>query len=108
MRHHKENHQCYRIDVVEELVQEVTAAETPSPLMDLVIINSVEQVKYEHYMKVVEYLLQLQATQVDHATIKVEEFSGHEQQGQPLVQKDHELKDFPKHLKYVFLGENPL
>lgn len=54
MKFQKENRQCYKINLMEEVVQEVTAAETPSP------------------------------------------------------PKDPELKEFPKHFKYVFLGEKPL
>ncbi|XP_050888599.1 uncharacterized protein LOC127093733 [Lathyrus oleraceus] len=41
MKHQKENLQCYRIDGMEEVVQEVNVAETLLSLMDSVIINPV-------------------------------------------------------------------
>lgn len=61
MKHHKENHRCYRTDIMEVIVQEVPAEETPSPPMDRVIINSAERVEDESGMEVAECLLQLQA-----------------------------------------------
>lgn len=108
MKHQKDNPRCYMIYMMEELVQEVTTTKKPSLLVDRVLINSIEQVEEEVGLEMVECLLQLQATHVDHATRKVEELGGNEQQSQPTVQKDPELKELSKHVKYVFLGEKPL
>lgn len=44
MKHQKENSYCYRIDIMEEVVQEVTTTKTPSSSTDRVIINSGEHV----------------------------------------------------------------
>lgn len=93
---------------MEEVVQEVTVAETHSPLMDRVIINLVEKVEYEHDMEIAECFLQLQATRVDNAMRKIEELGGTDKPNPIQAQKDPELKEFPKHLKYVFLGEKLL
>lgn len=57
MKHQKKDPQCYRIDMMEEVVQEVTASETPSPLIDHVIINSIEQVEEEVDLKIGKCLL---------------------------------------------------
>lgn len=47
---------------MEEIIQKVTIVETPSPPMNRVIINLVEQVEDEPDMEIVECLLQLQVT----------------------------------------------
>lgn len=92
MNYQKENPKCYRIHTMEEVIQEVTAPETPSPQMDHVIINSVGQVENASNMVMVECSLQLQATHVDHAMRKIKELGGNEQQSQLVVPTDLELK----------------
>lgn len=57
-------------------------------------------------MEIAEGLLQLQETHVNHAMKKIEDLGGNSQQSQPLVQKDRELKEFLKHMKYVFWVRN--
>lgn len=52
MTYHKDNPRCYRIDVVQKIIKEVIAAETPSPLTDQVIVNSVEKVEDEYDLEV--------------------------------------------------------
>lgn len=45
MKHHKKNPQCYRVDVVDEMVHEVSTCVSPLLLMDRVIVNSIEAVE---------------------------------------------------------------
>lgn len=47
MKHRKENHQCCRVDVVEEIIHKVVADESPSSPMDRDIVNSIEVVEEE-------------------------------------------------------------
>lgn len=94
--------------MVDEFFQEVTIVETPLSLMDRVIINLNEQAEDECEIELSECLLQLQATQVNKATRKIEELGGVKQEIPILIEKYHELKRLLKHLKYVFLGEKPL
>lgn len=83
-------------------------ASTSAQPMERVIMSSIEHVRNDANLEVAECLLQLQATHVEDTTRKIEELSETEQLNQSVVQKDPELKELPKHLKYVFLGENPL
>lgn len=64
----------------------------PALPMDWVILNFVEQVEDESGMEITKCLLQLQATQVEDATSKIEELSETEQLMQFVVQKDLKLK----------------
>lgn len=48
MQHHKENTQCYQIDMVDESVQKVIASETLSSSMDRVMVYSIKQVEDEY------------------------------------------------------------
>lgn len=94
--------------MLDEVVKEVNDASTIIQPMHRVILNSIGRDENDYDMEVAECVLQLQATQVENATRKIEELSETEQQSQQVVQKDPELQDLPKHLKYAFLGENPL
>jgi hypothetical protein len=42
MKHRSENPQCYRVDVVDHIVEETTNEESPAPTLERVIVNSIE------------------------------------------------------------------
>lgn len=58
-----------------EVVNEVHNESTIKKLMDWVILNSIKQVENDFDMEVDECLVQLQATQVENTTNKIEELS---------------------------------
>lgn len=76
--------------------------------MDQVIINSVKIFEDESHIKVCKCLLNFQATQVEKVIEKIDELGGSGKMSLEKVSNDPELKEIMKHLKYVFLGENPL
>lgn len=45
--HHNENHQCYRVDVVEYVVEEVSQSESPLLPIERVIMNSIDTIEEE-------------------------------------------------------------
>lgn len=94
--------------MVEEIVKKVLTTKTPSLPMDRVMVYSVEQVEHEYDIELIKCLLQLQVTQVDDATRRIEELGRNEKQNQQVTQKDPEFNELPKHLKCVFLSDNPL
>ncbi|GAU43251.1 hypothetical protein TSUD_133950 [Trifolium subterraneum] len=83
MKRHDDDSDCFRVDVIEEVVEDVHVEEQPSPPLERVIVNSIEKPKFEEVL------------------------SGDKEE---VAQEDKamtvELKELPSHLKYVFLGEN--
>ncbi|MCI82102.1 hypothetical protein A2U01_0103376, partial [Trifolium medium] len=41
-RHDEEKPQCHRVEVVEEVVKDVFAEETPSPPLERIMVNSID------------------------------------------------------------------
>ncbi|MCI84587.1 hypothetical protein A2U01_0105865, partial [Trifolium medium] len=46
-KHDEEEPQCYRVDVVEEVVEDVFVEETPSLPLERVIVNSIDDLEEE-------------------------------------------------------------
>ncbi|GAU23642.1 hypothetical protein TSUD_304170 [Trifolium subterraneum] len=107
MKRHDDESDCFRVDVIEEVVEDVHVEEQPSPPLERVIVNSIEKVEDEFEEEIEECLRQLEANLVD-SNPKVEEVvsSDKEEVAQEDKVKAVELKELPSHLKYVFLGEN--
>jgi len=107
MKRHDDDSDCFRVDVIEEVVEDVHVEEQPSPPLERVIVNSIEKVEDEFEEEIEECLRQLEANLVD-SNPKVEEVlsSDKEEVAQEDKAKTVELKELPSHLKYVFLGEN--
>ncbi|GAU38875.1 hypothetical protein TSUD_67380 [Trifolium subterraneum] len=107
MKRHDDESECFRVDVIEEVVEDVHVEEQSTPPLERVIVNSIEKVEDEFEEEIEECLRQLEANLVD-SNPKVEEvLSGDEEEvAQEDKAKTVELKELPSHLKYVFLGEN--
>ncbi|GAU52017.1 hypothetical protein TSUD_418330, partial [Trifolium subterraneum] len=107
MKRHDDGDDCFRVDVIEEVVEDVQVEEQPSPPLERIIVNSIEEVEDEFEEEIEECLRQLEANLVD-SNPKVEEAVSNEKE--EVAQEDKvkavELKELPSHLKYVFLGEN--
>ncbi|GAU36667.1 hypothetical protein TSUD_15800 [Trifolium subterraneum] len=107
MKRHDDESECFRVDVIEEVVEDVHVEEQPTPPLERVIVNSIEKVEDEFEEEIEECLRQLEANLVD-SNPKVEEvLSGDKEEvAQEDKAKTVELKELLSHLKYVFLGEN--
>ncbi|GAU51100.1 hypothetical protein TSUD_411810 [Trifolium subterraneum] len=109
MKHHDDEPQCFKVDVIEEVVEDVLIEETPSPPLERVIVNSIDDLEEEWEREIEICLRQLEACKVQETLNEVEDV---------VVQKEKEsvkeesktttpeLKELPPHLKYVFLGED--
>ncbi|CAJ2669261.1 unnamed protein product [Trifolium pratense] len=109
MKHHDDEPQCYKVDVIEEVVEDVLVEETPSSPLERVIANSIDDLEEEWDKEIEICLRQLEAckeeeTQKDFEKVYAveEKASGKEN----LKVTIPELKELPPHLKYVFLGED--
>ncbi|GAU41937.1 hypothetical protein TSUD_380420 [Trifolium subterraneum] len=107
MKRHDDESDCFRVDVIEEVVEDVHVEEQPSPPLERVIVNSIEKVEDEFEEEIEECLRQLEENPVDSKPKFEEVLSGYkEEDAQEDKAKTVELKELPSHLKYVFLGEN--
>jgi hypothetical protein len=61
MKHRNENPQCYRVDVVEEIVEDVKKEENPIPPMERVLINSIESYEKDGEVEIEDCVRQLAA-----------------------------------------------
>lgn len=101
MNHTQEHLQCYQINLIDELIENVSKEKNPSSPMENVLVQSIkETVSGNEHEKVNKVVLQLQATHLDHAYKKFEELRGVSEE-KPI---DPKLKELLEHLKYVFLS----
>ncbi|GAU40179.1 hypothetical protein TSUD_374870 [Trifolium subterraneum] len=107
MKRHDEEPDCYRVDVIEEVVEDVHMEEQPSPPLERVLVNSIEKVEDEFEEEIELCLRQLETNLVD-SDPKVEEVLSDTKE--EVVQEEKvkaiELNELPSHPKYVFLGED--
>ncbi|MCI60505.1 hypothetical protein A2U01_0081761 [Trifolium medium] len=46
-RHDEEEPECHRVDVIEEVVEDVFVEESPSPPLERVLVNSIDELEEE-------------------------------------------------------------
>jgi len=63
MKHRNENPQCYRIDVVDEVVEDVSKEETPILPMESVLVNLVGSCEKDSEVEIEECVKQLAASE---------------------------------------------
>ncbi|PNX67980.1 hypothetical protein L195_g063771, partial [Trifolium pratense] len=61
MKHHDDEPQCYKVDVIEEVVEDVSVEETPSFPLERVIVNSIDDLEEEWDKEIEICLRQLEA-----------------------------------------------
>jgi hypothetical protein len=107
MQQQNDEPQCFKVDVIEEVVEDVLVEETPVSPLERVIVNSIDDLEEEWDREIEICLRQLEASPIEETSAVKEEISIQETKGS--VQKElkvtiPELKELPSHLKYVFLG----
>lgn len=113
MKHRSENPQCYRVDVVDHIVEETTTKESPAPTLERVIVNSIESNDEDMSKEVEECVQQLAAGKQELLYTKFESLIPHQEEEAAKEEKEGgnfakvpELKELPSHLKYVFLSKD--
>ncbi|XP_045831120.1 uncharacterized protein LOC123922450 [Trifolium pratense] len=109
MKHHDEEPQCYKVDVIEEVVEDVLVEETPSLPLERVIVNSIDDLEEEWDKEIEICLRQLESCKEEEAQKDFENVYAVEEKAsgkEDLKVTIPELKELPPHLKYVFLGED--
>ncbi|CAJ2662794.1 unnamed protein product [Trifolium pratense] len=111
MRHQNENPQCYRVDVIENIVEETSRVETPVLPMENVIVNSITLVDKGQEKEIEECVRQLEALEVEKVQKKIEDLNvtrSGDSKEEASTPSAPELKELPTHLKYVFLSEKSM
>ncbi|MCI66854.1 hypothetical protein A2U01_0088112, partial [Trifolium medium] len=71
-RHDEEEPRCHRVEVIEEVVEDVFAEETPSPPLEMIIVNSIDELEEEGDHEIENCFQHLESSRVDESP-KVEE-----------------------------------
>ena len=105
MKHRDENSMCYRIDVIEEIVEDNSREPQPTQPLEKTIVNSIGSCDHEEDLEVSDCVQQLEASKQAIEPVKLEELLG-EKSGSKGEEKYPELKELPSHLKYVFINKD--
>ncbi|MCI23964.1 hypothetical protein A2U01_0045147, partial [Trifolium medium] len=65
MKKHDEDPECHRVDVVEEVVEDVFVEETHTPPLERVLVNSIDDLEEEWEKEIEICLRQLESSRVD-------------------------------------------
>ena len=110
IKHRTENPQCYRIDVVDEIVEDNSREPQPTQPMEKTLVNSIEGCDKDEDLEVKECVKQLEARKQEVEPVKIEDLLGEKTLGAQLVSKEGEenpeLIELPSHLKYIFLSKD--
>jgi len=72
MKHRAENPKCYRIDVVDEIVEDNSREPQPTQPMEKAIVNSIESCDHDEDLEVKECVKQLEASKQEIEPVKIE------------------------------------
>ena len=81
MKHRAENPTCYRIDVVEEIVEDNSREPQPTQPMEKAIVNSMESCDLDEDLEVKECVKQLEASKQEVEPVKIEKLLLDENKG---------------------------
>ncbi|MCI52269.1 hypothetical protein A2U01_0073513, partial [Trifolium medium] len=65
MKRHDEEPQCQRVEVIEEVVKDVFAEETPNPPLERIMVNSIDELEEEGDHEIEDCLQHLKSSRVD-------------------------------------------
>ena len=110
MKHRDDNPKCYRIDVVEEIVEDNSREPQPTRPLEKTIVNSIESCDHDEVLEVNECVRQLEPSKQAIEPVKLEELlvETHKrpEKSSKEEEKNPELKELPSHLKYVFINKD--
>jgi hypothetical protein len=90
MKHQAENPKCYRIDVIEEIVEDRSSEPQPSQSMEKIIVNSIESGENVEDVEVKECIKQLEANEQQIQPPKIEDILGEKFGGSQTLSSEKE------------------
>jgi len=110
MKHRAENPKCYRIDVVDEIVEDNSREPQPTQPMEKIIVNCIESCDHDEDLEVKECIKQLEARKQEIELVEIEELLDEKPKRAHTLsvegEKNPKWKELPSHLKYVFLSKD--
>ncbi|MCI49647.1 hypothetical protein A2U01_0070891, partial [Trifolium medium] len=88
MKQHDDDPKCFRIEVVDEVIEDEFKVQTPFPPLERVLVDSMDAQEAEWNREIKIFLQQLDDDQ---------------EEAPKVVEKLPELKELPPKWKYVFL-----
>jgi len=92
MKHRAENSKCYRIDVVEEIVEDNSREPQPTQPMEKTIVNSIERYDHDEDLDVKECIKQLEASKQEIKPVKIKGLHGDKTKGTKTLSVEGEKK----------------
>ena len=87
MKHRDGNPKCYRIDVVDEIVEDNFREPQPTQPLEKIIVNSIESCDHDEDLEVQECIKQLEAIKQEIEQVKIEELLGENHKGAKILSK---------------------
>ncbi|MCH94344.1 hypothetical protein A2U01_0015302, partial [Trifolium medium] len=106
MKRHDDDLQCFRVEVVDEVIEDAFKIMLPSSPLEKILVNSIDDLEEECEQEIEICLKNLDACRVDENPKfeDIYEVQASDEKKEEI--KVPELKQLPSHLKYVFLSSD--
>jgi len=88
IKHRNENPQCYRVDVIDEIVEDNSREPRPTQPMERIIVNSIECCDKDEDIEMKECVKQLETSKQEVEPVKLENILCGKNKGEPLVSEE--------------------
>ncbi|CAJ2653731.1 unnamed protein product [Trifolium pratense] len=106
MKQHDDDTQCFRIELVDEVIEDIFKVQHSSSTLEKVLVNSLDNVEEEWEREIELCLRNLNANRIDESPKFENLLEVNDKDQMEEERKVPELKQLPSHLKYVFLSDD--
>ncbi|CAJ2652048.1 unnamed protein product [Trifolium pratense] len=106
MKQHDDYTQCFRIELVDEVIEDIFKVQHSSSTLEKVLVNSLDNVEDEWEREIELCLSNLNANRIDESPKFENLLEVNDKDQMEEERKVPELKQLPSHLKYVFLSDD--
>ncbi|CAJ2647238.1 unnamed protein product [Trifolium pratense] len=106
MKQHDDDTQCFRIEVVDEVIEDIFKVQHSSSTLEKVLVNSLDNMEEEGEREIELCLSNLNASRIDESPKFESLLEVRNKDQMEEERKVPELKQLPSHLKYVFLSDD--
>ncbi|CAJ2637261.1 unnamed protein product [Trifolium pratense] len=106
IKQHDDDTQCFRIELVDEVIEDIFKVQHSSSTLEKVLVNSMDNLEDEWEREIELCLSNLNANRIDESPKFENLFEVNAKDQMEEERKAPELKQLPSHLKYVFLSDD--
>ncbi|CAJ2645117.1 unnamed protein product [Trifolium pratense] len=106
MKQHDDDTQCFRIELVDEVIEDIFKVQHSSSTLEKVLVNSMDNLEDEWEREIELCLSNLNANRIDESPKFENLLEVNNTDQMEDERKAPELKQLPSHLKYVFLSDD--